>query len=117
MFKIFCFLSLISSFAAATVTDPIGFSWEWSCGLTLVISGLGSFFDYHTDRQKVESGDPVIMRLSIVGLSAIAGLMFFAFFRSVWDDSLQIAVISGVCGIYGRRALQPLADKIIEKLK
>ena len=106
--KTIIFIAIIAS-----ITNPLELDWHVGLVVAVTISAFGALFDIGSSEHWTTKHHMHVF--SIIGLSAIAGTLFFSLFRLKFEDSLQAAAISGVCGIYGRRYLQRITDKLLEK--
>ena len=105
----------VGTAAAAAAIEPIELVWGVAMAVAVGLSVLGAFFDAHSN-SRVRGGYLTLELCGSIGMSAITAAVFFSMIRSFVPDSLQLAMVSGVCGIYGRRALEPLAFKVFDKL-
>lgn len=101
--------------ASATVTDPIIWPWHYALLVAVVVAICGSTADTYAAQDAARHD--IFTTVGRIALSGVAAFVFFTILRRIWMvDSLQLSAISGVCGVYGRKAVEHMAHRMLEKI-
>lgn len=95
-------------------TEPLHIDWGTAMLSACCIAAIGALCDAVVTSEWDHKGLPSIA--AVIILSSITAAAVFAMTRQYFDDSLQLTVLAGVCGIYGRRYLQPMSDFFMRRI-